>query len=234
MKRSGFLASSASLVAIGATSAGATSPVPGGTHLVERAADFDQAAFDRLVGKRAAIRQLWETVAFKPAILNNIKNAFNGLQFGFGLTPIAMVLAGHGPSAAYGYSDYVWQKYRIGEFFKIDDTAGQPLTSNVYLPSTSAWNPSDDPNDLAGTYQDTSIQTLQRRGLVVLTCHTAVEEQSKALVKNGLAPAGMSPADVASDILTHLVPGAAVVPAMVAAIAVLQARYHYTYVTLTF
>ena len=90
MKRSGFLASSASLVAIGATSAGATSPVPGGTHLVERHADFDQAAFDRLVGKPAAIRQLWEAVAFKPAMLNNIKNALNGLQFGFGLTPIAM------------------------------------------------------------------------------------------------------------------------------------------------
>lgn len=234
MKRSGFLASSASLVAIGASSAGAAPVVPGGTHLVERHADFDQVAFDHLVGKPAAIRQLWEAVAFKPAMLNNIKNALNGLQFGFGLTPVAMVLAGHGPSAAYGYSDYVWQKYRIGEFFKIDDAAGEPLTSNIYLTSTSAWKTSDDADDPAGMYQDTSIQTLQRRGLVVLTCHTAVEEQSKALVKNGLAPAGMSPTDVASDILTHLIPGATVVPAMVAAIAVLQARHHYTYVTLTF
>ncbi len=31
---------------------------------------------------------------------------------------------------------------------------------------------------------------LQHRGLVVLTCHTAVEEQARALVKGGYAPAG--------------------------------------------
>jgi len=38
--------------------------------------------------------------------------------------------------------------------------------------------------------------------------------------------------DVADDILTHLVPGAVVVPAMVAAIAVLQHEYGYAYTTL--
>ena len=49
-----------------------------------------------------------------------VEQFLNGLQFGFGHAAdrIAMVLAGHGPSAAYGYSDYIWQKYRIGEFFK--------------------------------------------------------------------------------------------------------------------
>jgi hypothetical protein len=235
MNRSGFLTSSASLVALSATSAqAAVQAVPGGTHVVERRADFDQAAFDRLVGAPAKIRQLWEAVAFKPALFNNMKNALNGLQFGFKIAPVGMVLAGHGPSAAYGYSDYVWKKYRIGEFFKIADAAGAPLTANAYYPSTSAWNPSDDPDSESGTYQDTSLQTLQRRGVIVLTCHTAVEEQSKALVKGGFAPTGMAPVDVATDILTHLIPGASVVPSMVAAIAVLQANYHYTYVTLTF
>ncbi len=44
----------------------------------------------------------------------------------------------------------------------------------------------------------------------------------------------MSPTDVANDILTHLIPGTHVVPAMVAAIAILQQRYHYSYITLTF
>jgi hypothetical protein len=42
----------------------------------------------------------------------------------------------------------------------------------------------------------------------------------------------MSSADVAADILTNLIPGTVVVPSMVAAIAVLQASYRYTYVTL--
>ncbi len=65
-----------------------------------------------------------------------------------------------------------------------------------------------------------------------LTCHTAVEEQARALVKGGNAPSGMSGADVADDILTHLIPGTHVVPSMVATVAVLQQRFHYSYVTL--
>ena len=40
-------------------------------------------------------------------------------------------------------------------------------------------------------YQDASIEMLQRRGLIVLTCHTAVEEQARASCKKGFAPAGM-------------------------------------------
>jgi len=68
---------------------------------------------------------------------------------------------------------------------------------------------------------------------VFLTCHTAVEEQARAIVKGGFAPSGMDATDVASDILTHLIPGTHVVPAMVAAVATLQQRYHYSYITLT-
>ncbi|HEY5258306.1 MAG TPA: hypothetical protein VIJ12_07980, partial [Candidatus Baltobacteraceae bacterium] len=219
--------------ALGAAPAAAAT-APGGTQLVERRADFDQAAFARLVGGPAAIRQVWEAVAFKPAMLNNIKNALNGLQFGFGLSPVAMVLAGHGPSAAYGYSDYVWQKYRIADFFNIRDASGRAPTSNIYYPATTTWNTADSPDDPSGRYQDASLVALQRRGVVVLTCHTAVEEQSRALIKGGFAPAGATPQDVSADILTHLIPGASVVPAMVAAVAVLQAKYHYTYVALTF
>ena len=44
----------------------------------------------------------------------------------------------------------------------------------------------------------------------------------------------MTGPDVADDILTHLIPGAVVVPSMVATVAVLQAKYHYTYAALTF
>ena len=68
----------------------------------------------------------------------------------------------------------------------------------------------------------------------MLTCHTAVEEQARAIVKGGFAPSGMSATDVADDILTNLIPGTHVVPAMIAAIAELQQRYHYSYVTLAF
>lgn len=233
MNRSRFLTASAGLVAAAGAPAGAA--VPGGTSFVEQRAQFDAAAFDAIVGRPAQIRQLIEAVAFKPTLLNNVKNSLNGLHFGYGhaADQITIAIAGHGPSASYGYSDYVWQKYRIGEFFKIADASGQTISQNIWLKATAPYDPSADPNDEHGMYQDASIETLQRRGAIVLTCHTAVEEQSRAIVKGGFAPAGMSPSDVAADILTHLIPGALVNPSMVATVAVLQKVYGYTYAALT-
>jgi hypothetical protein len=213
--------------------ADAQSTIPGGEHPVERRRDFDERAFAAAVGRPAQIRQLYEATIFDPAGFASIKNSFNGLQFGFGYpaAAIAIVFAGHGPSAIFGYSDYVWAKYRIGEFFKLTDAQGAPIRRNVYLPSHARFDPADDPDTAAGTYQDTSIETLQRRGLIVLTCHTAVEEQSGALVRQGFAPAGLTRVQVADDILTHLIAGAIVVPSMVATIAVLQTTYRYAYLS---
>jgi intracellular sulfur oxidation DsrE/DsrF family protein len=234
MNRTTFLTASATLVAA-STAAAKAQDVPGGTHFVERNANFDSKTFADVLGRPAQIRQVWEAVAFKPGVWNNVKNAFNGLQFGFGYPAgsIAMAFAGHGPSAVYGYSDYVWQKYSIAKFHGLVDAAGAPVTSNVYVAKHAAVDEAADPDDDKGMYQDTSVEMLQKRGLVILTCHTAVEEQARGIVKKGLAPAGMTAPDVADDILTHLVPGAVVVPSMVAAIAVLQATYHYAYITLS-
>jgi intracellular sulfur oxidation DsrE/DsrF family protein len=207
--------------------------VPGGTHRVERRADFDASNFADAVGRLAQIRQVYEAVSFQPGVLSSIKNSFNGLQFGFGYPAgaIAIALAGHGPSAAYGYSDYIWRRYRIGEFLKIVDAKGQRILTNVYLPARAPFDTSANPDDDSGMYQDASVEMLQRRGLIVLTCHTAVEEQARTLAATGFAPTGMNAQDVANDILTHLIPGAFVVPSMVATIAVLQATYRYAYLT---
>jgi hypothetical protein len=231
MKRTSFLTASAALVAAGTASA--QSGVPGGSHFVERKSDFAAEQFASIVGRPAQIRQVFESIPFKPAILGGIRNSFNGLQFGYGYAPgeIAIAMANHGPSAALGYTGYLWQKYRIGEAFSLKDAAGAPIDSNSFLAKHAAVDPSSDPDDETSMYQDASIEMLQQRGLVMLTCHTAVEEQSRMLVKKGFAPAGMTPTQVADDILTHLIPGAVVVPSMVATIAVLQATYRYTYIS---
>jgi hypothetical protein len=231
LNRRGFLVSSATLAS--APAIATAQSISGGTHRVERRADFDARAFAGLVGRPAQIRQLFEATSFQPGVLSSIKNSFNGLQFGFGYpaTAICIALAGHGPSAAYGYSDYIWKKYRIGEFMKLKDAAGQTIQTNVYLAARAPVDPAADPDDERGMYQDDSIAMLRRRGLIVLTCHTAVEEQASALVRNGFAPAGMNAEAVADDVLTHLVDGAFVVPSMVATIAVLQSEYHYAYLT---
>ncbi|MGA8532738.1 MAG: hypothetical protein WB615_01375 [Candidatus Tumulicola sp.] len=233
MNRTTFLSSTATLLAASGGVAHAQS-VPGGTALVERRADFDERGFAAVVGREARIRQVYEAVAFHPPVWNNVKNSFNGLQFGFGYPAhdIAVVFAGHGPSASYGYTDYVWKKYRIPEYFGLTDASGAPIASNVYFEKRASSDPHASPDDDNGMYQDTSIAMLQQRGLVYLTCHTAAEEQARSIVKKGLAPSGMTAADVADDILTHLIPGAIVVPSMVATIGILQATYRYSYITL--
>lgn len=236
MKRGTFIASSASLAALAGPAAAAAQGVPGGTHFVERKADFDAAAFAAAAGKPADIRIVIEAVSWHPPVFANIKNALNGLQFGFGYPQnrIAIAFAPHGASSAFTYSDYVWSKYKIGDFFKLKDDKGDPVTSNVFLTPAKAPSNAGDPDDPASIYQDTAIETLQKRGVVFLTCHTAVEEQSRALVKAGNAPSGMSASDVANDILTHLIPGTHVVPSMMGAIMVLQQHYRYGYQTVDF
>ena len=233
MNRTAFLASSASLLALSPGTAVAQS-VPGGTRFVERAADFNRSAFVQAVD-HGDMRMVWEQVAFHPAVFNNIKNAFNGLQFGFGYpaAQVRMAMANHGPSSAYGYTDYVWDKYKLADALKLKNAAGDAVTSNVYLKPVHT-DRGVDPDADTSFFQDTSIETLQSRGLVMLTCHTAVEEQARTFVKGGFAPAGMTAADVANDILTHLIPGAIVVPSMVAAIAVLQQKHAYAFITPTF
>lgn len=229
MLRKDFIAASA-MVSASPSFAG----VPGGVQAVERRADFDAAAFAAAVGRPAQIREVFEAVAFHPALLNNVKNALNGLQFGFGYAPdaIAVALAGHGPSSVYAYADEMWAKYRLGEFLHLSDPNGASLTHNAYYAPSADFDRSADPDDPKGMYQDTSVATLQRRGVVLLTCHTAVMEQSRGLVAGGFAAPGATPRQVGADLLTHLVPGAVVVPSMVSALAVLQTQYRYAYVTI--
>ena len=237
MNRISFIANASLGAAIATLAAPAKAAqigdVPGGTDLVETRTSFDAAAFAERFGKKADIRQLWENLAIKPAVFNNIKNSLNGLQFAFGYAPgdIAMAVANHGPSSAYTYSDAIWTKYRIGNFFDVIDKSGARISTNIFYSAKNSAGASADPNDEHGASQDVGIAALQTRGVLFLTCHTAVEEQARALVAAGHAPPGMSGSDVAADILTHLIPGAFVVPSMVATVAVVQQRFGYSYIT---
>jgi hypothetical protein len=63
----------------------------------------------------------------------------------------------------------------------------------------------------------------------LLACHTATEEQARALIKhNNLT---QQPEEIVKEMLAHALPEVLVVAAMVAAIAMLQTDGHYTYIT---
>jgi hypothetical protein len=67
------------------------------------------------------------------------------------------------------YDDEVWAKYRLAEIFKIQDpSTGQPATRNQWFASKNS-PVNRPPADRANAYySDTSIEGLQRRGVLFL------------------------------------------------------------------
>jgi hypothetical protein len=227
-----------SRAAVGFTTIGlfsAAPPISEG-QLVWKASEWKLAEFRKLVSDPARIKQVYDVVQIGDGkFLNNIKNSFNGLQFGFGIPErqIKIVAALHGPANMLNYDDYIWEKYQIGEWLKVTDpTNEKPAVKNLFcnskigLKRESACNSPDDRNSL---YQDTSMQGLQSRGAQFLSCHAALEEQVRVLISH--RNLSQSPEDVVKDMLAHTLPGVLVVASMVAAIALLQAEGHYTYIT---
>jgi hypothetical protein len=218
-----------------ATFSAMTAPVD--AQLVYTPADWNIAEFDRLIKHRARVKQLFdETQINGGRFLNNMKNSLNGLQFGFNISAdqIKIVSAMHGPANMLNFDDYVWKKYRIGEWLKVEDPlTGQPAARNPFLVSKSSADmqrASQDPNDETSAFQDASIHALQARGVQFLCCHTATEEQARLLIKQyGLS---QQPEEIVKDLLAHTTPGVLVVPAMVASIALLQSEGRYSYVTI--
>jgi hypothetical protein len=230
MQRKSFLTTSAVAVGVAADACAKAAPVR--LDLVEPRANFDYATFSATVGRRAAVRQLWDIDGYVPTALGEMKNAFNGYQFGYGIaaSQIAIAACLHGYANAFAYDDAVWAKYRVGESFGFKDPAGNVVATNIFYHARATdGGTMADPNDPQSFYQDGTLQGLQRRGLIVLVCHTAAAGQARDLVQSGAAPANMTPQDVLVDLLAHLVPGTLVVPSMVATLGILQRRFRYAY-----
>jgi hypothetical protein len=203
--------------------------------LVWKASEWKLSEFQKLVNSPARVRQVFDVVQIGTGTaLNSIKNTLNGLLFGFGLPqPQIKIVAGlHGAANMLNYDDYIWDKYNIGEWLKVIDPAtGKPAVKNPFYRSKRGLkreSASTDPNDPDSSYQDTSMEVLQTRGVQFLSCHTALEEQVRVLIqRNNLSD---SPEHIVKEMLAHTEPGVLVVAAMGAAIAVLQAEGHYAYV----
>jgi hypothetical protein len=222
----------------GLAALGALGPVSdeANAQMVWKATDWKLAEFEKMVKDPAKVKQVYDVTQIADGkFLNNIKNSLNGLRFGFNVPEhqIKIAAALHGPTNMMNYDDVIWEKYAVGDWLKVTDPAtGKPATRNPFYKSTLA-SKSDalsGLNDKNSIYQDTSIETLQSRGVQFLSCHTATEEQARALIARNKWT--KDPEEIVHDMLAHTLPGVLVVASMVAAIALLQAEGRYTYVTL--
>jgi hypothetical protein len=196
--------------------------------------NWQSAEFDALTHTPRRIKLAVHAFAINDGrFLKNAKNFLTGLQFGSGVPAeqLQVVCALNGPANMANYTDYVWQKYRIGEWTKVDDpNTGQPAVRNIFYPSragTPLHYSSEDPSNEDSAYQDFSVQGLQARGVRFLSCHSSTEEAARALIKlNKLAA---QPEEIVKDIHAHALPGVILVPALSAALALLQCEGHYGY-----
>jgi intracellular sulfur oxidation DsrE/DsrF family protein len=231
LSRRSFVASAAGAAAL--STLGGLAP-SANAQLVATTSTWKIADFNALAHHPARVKQVYDIIPIGGGgFLNNIKNSLNGLHFGFGIPSeqIQIAAALHGPANMLNMDDYVWKKYKIGEWFKVTDPeTGQPAERNIFYPSKHGLKyASSSPDSPDSLYQDTSIQALQHRGVRFLCCHTAVEEQARKLIQ--LRNLSQKPEEIAEDWLSHVYPGVLVVAAQVAAIALLQTEGHYSYIT---
>jgi hypothetical protein len=209
---------------------------PADAQLVWSTSEWKLSSFQELLHEKARVKQLFDiTQVENGAALAKVKNSLNGLHYGFGVPvdQIKLICAMHGPANLLNYADYIWEKYKIGAWLEINDPrTGQPAVRNPYYFSklttdATRITAATDPNAEDSPLQDTSVQGLQRRGVRFLSCHTALEEQVRQLIKH--YNLSEDPETIVRDMLAHTVPDVLVVASMVSAIALLQCEGRYSY-----
>ena len=210
---------------------------PSEAQLVWSTSEWKLGSFEKLLHEKARVKQLFDITQVEDgASLAKVKNSANGLHYGFGVPvdQIKVICGLHGQANLLNYDDYVWEKYRIGAWLKINDPrTRQPAVRNPYYFSkftdeaahvTAATDPSAETSPL----QDASMQGLNRRGVRFLSCHTALEESVRQLIKH--YNLSEDPETIVRDMLSHTVPDVLVVASVVSAIALLQCEGGYSYV----
>jgi hypothetical protein len=209
-----------------------------GAQLVWKTEQWKLSSFEGLLAEKARVKQLFDITQVEDgSSIAKIKNSLNGLHYGFGVpvNQIRVIAGLHGPANLLNYDDFMWSKYKVGTWLKINDPrTGQPAVRNPFYQSTlneeaARITASTDPDDESSPLQDASMQGLQRRGVRFLSCHTALEEQVRQLIKHYNLNEG--PETIVRNLLAHTLPHVLVVASMESAIALLQSEGRYSYVT---
>src|SRR5215468_7305898 len=110
----------------------------------------------------------------------------------------AVVILRHG-AFPIALNHAMWEKYKIGESFKITDPETKaPAIKNPFL------------NPKAGVLplEDMALNRLLARGVIFGACNVALQNQSKRLAAN----AGVSAEEAAKEWAANIVPGITVIP----------------------
>jgi intracellular sulfur oxidation DsrE/DsrF family protein len=205
--RRGFLAR------LSAAAAGLTTLTVTGSRLQAESLELSpnpgdpDAWIDRLTGKDRVVfhthKELMPGLMAARNVLTNGREAY-----GIPEATNSVAVATHGAAIGGLLRDEVWQQYKLGELYKINDgKTGPPATRNPFLTPQDGFPP------------DAVVPDLMKRGVVFVVCNVAVRNLSKRLVKEGEDAGALH-----KELLAAMVPGAVVVPDLFVAMSHAQKK----------
>ena len=161
----------------------------------------------------------------KGAGLVHMLNFTATYQAAYGVAPSDVSMIGTfysvGPESSIpmGFNDAMWTKYRFGEYLNLNDPkTGKPATRNLFYKTMDGDEvPRVGP---LGPFPDAAIAAMQEKsGATFLMCQNAAIALGMDLARLGHGEAE----PITSELLSNVLPGVQVVPAMVIAIEQAQA-----------
>ena len=136
--------------------------------------------------------------------LRHLRNYLDAWHEAYGVAEqdVSVVVTLYARTTPLGLQDAMWARYQLGAALGITDpTTNAPLVRNWFAHFK-------DGDPVADGQPESSMESLQRRGVVFALCNNALKRWAARLEKNGMGAAG----DVHADLLAHALPGAVVVP----------------------
>ena len=136
-------------------------------------------------------------------ILNNARQAY-----GVPEQENRVAIASHGPAIGGMFTDEIWQKFTLGERYKINDPAtGAPYTRNPYLGAQQGMPP------------DANVPDLMKRNVTFIVCNVAVRNLSRRILGKSEGSEALH-----QELVAGLLPGIVVVPDLFVAMSHAQKK----------
>jgi intracellular sulfur oxidation DsrE/DsrF family protein len=179
--------------------------------------DWDYEAAMEVLSYKSKPLQVWENTDLAAPWPGLMREAMNGQVFAFKNTEFLAVSATHGIAHLALFSQSMWDKYQLATLTE------RKFSSNTLIVEKEGVSPTDDIENPSGFYSpsNNNVVSLQRRGAVFIACHDSIHAIARTLHDNQTFSA--SPADkIAADLTNNLIPGAVLVPSVVAFLVELQ------------
>jgi hypothetical protein len=184
---------------------------------------WDHEAAAEVLAYKYRSLQVWECTEISAPWINLMREAINGQVFSHGNPEFLAVAAVHGTAHLALFGQTAWDKYDLPRL------TGGKFNTNSFVAEKPGVSPKDDLQDPNGFYgpNNSNISSLQRRGAVFFGCHDSIHAIARTL--HGFPEHTATSADaIAAELTNSLVPGAVLVPSVVAFLVELQ-RAGFTY-----